>query len=235
MEVLYIIIPAYNEEANIGKVIEQWYPVIENHNGNQRSRLVIIDDGSKDQTAEIVEKYKNNRDLLELIVKKNSGHGSTLLHGYRYALDQKADYIFQTDSDGQTLPEEFEAFWKEKENYDMVIGWRKHRQDGVSRKIVTFVLKVAIKVCFKETVTDANTPYRIMKASTLKRYIDRIPQNYNLSNVLISVMLKKYEKVKFIPITFKNRQGGVNSINIPKIMKIGMKAIEDFIDLSKKI
>ena len=36
-----------------------------------------------------------------------------------------ADYIFQTDSDGQTLPEEFEPFWKRRQKYDMVIGWRK--------------------------------------------------------------------------------------------------------------
>ena len=65
--------------------------------------------------------------------KPNGGHGATVLYGYKYALKNGADYIFQTDSDGQTLPEEFEPFWKRRQKYDMVIGWRKDRQDGISR------------------------------------------------------------------------------------------------------
>ena len=45
---LYIIIPAYNEESNIKQVIEDWYPIVEKYGGDGKSRLVIIDDGSKD-------------------------------------------------------------------------------------------------------------------------------------------------------------------------------------------
>lgn len=86
-DILYIIIPAYNEKENIANVITSWYPM-------------------------------------------NSGHGETFLYGYKHALKYRTDYIFQTDSDGQTLPDEFEQFWNERENYDMVISWRKGRQDG---------------------------------------------------------------------------------------------------------
>ena len=46
MDKLYIVIPAYNEEANIRQVIEDWYPIVEAHSGDGASRLVIIDDGS---------------------------------------------------------------------------------------------------------------------------------------------------------------------------------------------
>ena len=50
MDKLYIVIPAYNEQDNIELVVNDWYPIIEKHNGNGQSRLVIIDDGSKDST-----------------------------------------------------------------------------------------------------------------------------------------------------------------------------------------
>ena len=50
MDRLFIVIPAYNEEANIRQVIEDWYPVVEKHNGDGKSRLVIIDDGSRAYT-----------------------------------------------------------------------------------------------------------------------------------------------------------------------------------------
>ena len=137
MDKLYIVIPAYNEQDNIEQVINDWYPVIEKHNGNGQSRLIVIDDGSKDSTYEKLKQCTKTRPLLIPITKPNGGHGATVLYGYKYALKNGADYIFQTDSDGQTLPEEFEPFWKRRQKYDMVIGWRKDRQDGISRVFVT--------------------------------------------------------------------------------------------------
>ena len=114
MDILYIIIPAYNEEENIGQIIEDWYPVIHAHAGGGASRLVIIDDGSMDATFSILQKAAETRPLLCPISKPNGGHGATVLYGYHYALDNGADYVFQTDSDGQTLPEEFEPFWEQR-------------------------------------------------------------------------------------------------------------------------
>ena len=96
--------PAYNEEKNIGTVIEQWYPVVERIGGD--SRLVILNDGSKDATYKKYKNYQKNYDRLIGIDKPNEGHGGTILRGYRYAVEKGADYIFQTDSDGQTLPED---------------------------------------------------------------------------------------------------------------------------------
>ena len=209
-EKLYIVIPAYNERDNIYQVLDDWYPVVEKHCGGGESRLVVIDDGSKD------------------------GHGATVLYGYRYALKQGADYIFQTDSDGQTLPEEFEPFWEQKESYDMVIGWRSKRQDGENRIFVTKTLRFVIRICFGVSVTDANTPFRLMQAETLQKYIGLIPKDFNLSNVILSVIYaKKGCRVKYIPITFRPRQGGVNSINMKKIFGIGRQAVRDFRKINK--
>lgn len=236
MEKLYIVIPAYNEEANIKEVIDEWYPIVEKYNGDGESRLVIINDGSKDHTYEIMCEYAKTRPLFTPITKSNGGHGATVLYGYHYALDHGADYIFQTDSDGQTLPEEFAPFWDVKEQYDMVIGWRNGRQDGGSRVFVTKVLKMVIKLCFGVTVTDANTPFRLMKADTMKKYIGLIPEDFNLSNVILSVIYaKKKCKVKYLPITFRPRQGGVNSINMKKIFGIGKQALKDFREINRAI
>jgi glycosyltransferase involved in cell wall biosynthesis len=234
MDKLYIVIPAYNEEENIQAVIKQWYPIVDKI-GNG-SRLVVIDDGSKDSTYAIIRNMGKGLEALEPISKSNGGHGSTVLYGYKYALEKGADYIFQTDSDGQTLPDEFWAFWEKRKSFDMVIGQRKGRQDGLSRVFVTKVLKYVLWLCFRVKVKDANTPYRLMKAAVLKKYLKLIPKGYNLSNVLISVIYAKEQlKVQYIPITFRPRQGGVNSINFKKIFGIGKQAVRDFRRINKLI
>ena len=96
MDKLYIVIPAYNEQDNIEQVINDWYPVIEKHNGNGQSRLIVIDDGSKDSTYEKLKQCTKTRPLLISITKPNGGHGATVLYGYKYALKNGADYIFQS-------------------------------------------------------------------------------------------------------------------------------------------
>lgn len=234
MDILYIVIPAYNEEANIRDVIEDWYPVVEKYNGEGKSRLLIIDDGSKDSTYGIIKEYAKQRPLLEAVTKQNGGHGSTVLYGYHHALSKGADYIFQTDSDGQTVPEEFHDFWKQRKEYDMVIGYRKNREDGLSRVFVTKVLKAVIFCCFHVKLTDANTPFRLMNAETLQKHIGAVPKDFNLSNVLISVIYAKNNvNTQYVPITFRPRQGGKNSINLKSIAKIGKQAVKDFRNINK--
>ena len=93
-----------------------------------------------------------------------------------------------------------------------------------------------IRFCFKVSVTDANTPFRLMKASVLAEQIQLIPKDFNLSNVLISVIYaKKKLPVRYIPITFRQRQGGVNSINLKKITLIGIRAVKDFRTINRTL
>jgi glycosyltransferase involved in cell wall biosynthesis len=227
MDKLYIIIPAYNEEMNIAAVAKEWHTIAVAVNAE--SRVVIIDDGSKDGTYSVIQKLQIELFQLIVITKSNSGHGATVLYGYQYALDNGADFIFQTDSDGQTLASEFWQFWEKRGQFSALIGYRHRRQDGLSRIFVTTVLKGVLRCIFGVSIPDANTPYRLMQRDTLQRYIVKIPENFNLSNVLLTIYLVKFkENIKFIPITFKPRQGGVNSINCRRIFKIGLKAIRDF-------
>ncbi len=233
-DTLYIVIPAYNENETIRQIVEEWYPIVTR--ASEDSRLVIINDGSKDNTYNTLLECAKSRPQLIPLTKENGGHGQTLLFGYDYALNNNADYVFQTDSDGQTLPDEFGEFWANREKYDMLIGYRNKREDGFSRIVVTKVLKLVIRICFKTKVTDANTPYRLMKAETLREEIKYVPANFFLANVLLTVLFTKHNRsVKFLPITFRPRQGGVNSINLKRIFKIGKQSLRDFRELNKVI
>ena len=229
MDVLYIVVPAYNESAKVEKLVEDWYPIVEKYNGEGKSRMVVIDDGSKDNTYELLIKLSEKRPLLLPLTKPNGGHGATLLYGYRYAIKEKADYIFQTDSDGQTSPDEFHEFWNKREKNDAIIGNRTDRKDGLSRIFVEKVLCFMLRIFYGVKIPDSNAPFRLMRTDCVDKYLPIMPDDYNLPNVILTTCFKYFDdKLVFIPITFKPRQGGKNSINIKKICKIGVKAVKDF-------
>lgn len=233
MEKFYFVMPAYNESENIKETIHQWYPVVERINGMRdcEAVLAIANDGSKDDTYEAMCKVKEDYNLkfFEPITKSNGGHGQTVLYLYRHAIANGADFVFQTDSDGQTNPDEFWQMFENRQNYDFQIGYRLLRQDGASRVFVTKTLRLVVWLMFHEWVTDANTPFRLMKKDKLQLIMDVIPQDYFLCNVAISAIAVKWHyKINFYNITFKPRQGGVNSINFKRIIGIGWKALGEF-------
>jgi len=232
MDKLYIVIPAYNEEENIATVIDQWHPVVEKI--GSASRLVILNDGSRDHTLAKATALKKQYPHLEVLDKANSGHGPTCLFGYQYAIDAGADYVFQTDSDGQTLPNEFDQFWQQRTAFHFLIGVRQNRQDGVARKIVSNVLRFSLWMTFGVNARDANTPYRLMNAKQLRVYLAHIPRDFFLGNALLTAAAaKRKDSIKWLPITFKPRQAGENSIQLTSICKIGMKAVIEFIKFAQ--
>ena len=109
MDKLYVVMPTYNEEANVRDVVRSWYPVLEGK--NDESRLVIADGGSKDRTLDILHELEKELPKLVVISMPGTDHGTKVWALYDYAIKNHADYVFQTDSDGQTQPSEFPAFW----------------------------------------------------------------------------------------------------------------------------
>ena len=236
-DIIYFVLPAYNEEANIEDVIKQWHPVCEkiNADGNE-AKLVIANDGSKDNTFHIMQGLQKKYPFLTPLDKPNSGHGATVLYLYHYAIDHGANYIFQTDSDGQTLPEEFWQMWENRKNFDFQIGTRGGRQDGASRVFVTKTLRFVVWLMFHVWVKDANTPFRLLDAEKLKPILEIIPKDYNLANVAVSAIAVRWHyNIGWYPITFRPRQGGVNSINMKRIFGIGKKALGDFRKINKAL
>lgn len=233
-DTLYIVMPTYNEESNIRKVVQEWYPILDK--GSEDSRLVIADGGSNDKTFQILNELKNDFPKLEILQKKNTDHGTKVILLYKYALKNGAKWIFQTDSDGQTLPEEFNMFWELKEQFDAILGNRKRRGDGISRKIVENVLRMYLLVFLGVMVPDANAPFRLMKNTIVKKYIEILPNDFNLPNAILSACFSKYnEKVAYRVITFQPRQGGKNHMNFKKIMKIGAQSVTNFMLINKRL
>lgn len=236
MDILYIVMPAYNEQDNIEKVVRSWYPIVEKYNGGGKSRLLVVNDGSGDGTLEKGRRLMGELPLFKMVDKPNSGHGPTVLYAYDYAVRAGADYIFQTDSDGQTDPDEFEGFWKLRKRYGGIFGKRPVRGDGKGRAFVERVVCLLLRLYFGVSVPDANAPFRLMEAGVLKKYIKRMPSDYSLPNIMVTTYFSYYhEKIAFKDITFKPRQGGTGSLNVLKIVKIGWGALGDFKKFKKEM
>ena len=227
MDTLFIVMSAYNVEENIEAVVSTWYSLVAS--ANDESRLVVADSGSSDQTHSILLKLQREFPKLEILSETGKQHGPKVIALYWYAIERGADFIFQTDSDGQTNPREFEEFWNMRNSYAAILGYRQVRGDGIARAFDEKVVCFLLKAYFGINVPDANAPFRLMRADVVKKYLSRLPGDYNLPNIMLTTYFAYYnERIIFKTVSFKPRQGGVNSINIPKIVKIGWKALGDF-------
>lgn len=222
----YIVIPAYNEKECISDVVREWHGVVQKL--GEDSRLVVLNDGSKDATLETLQSLAETYSQLVVIDKPNSGHGSSCLEGYRYAAKQSAEWIFQTDSDGQTKPEEFWMLWEKRTEFPFLFGCRKSRGDGIGRWVISRVLRAVIFLIFRVYVKDANVPFRLMRADRLTPYLDCIPKDFFLANALLSVLIEKGDGIKWVCITFRDRQGGIASVNYRRFFSVGCRVTKDF-------
>ncbi len=222
--------PTYNEESNIRDVVDEWYPMLDF--GDDASKMVISDGGSSDKTLDILYKLQKEYPRIVVIPKPGTDHGTKLVFLYQYAIDNNADWIFQTDSDGQTVSTEFPDFWKLRDSCEAVIGNRTKRGDGLFRVFVERILRIYLKVFFNASVPDANAPFRLMKKDLIKKYIYMLPWNFNLPNAVLSACFARYhETVIYKEITFQPRQGGRNYMNPKRILKIGLQSVKNFIEI----
>ncbi len=229
--------PAYNEEENISSVVRQWHSVVERLRASGfDASLVVANDGSKDSTSSRMHALAGQYPFFEPVDKANSGHGATLLFLYHRAISAGADFIFQTDSDGQTEPEEFWQMWEDRNDFDLQVGMRNNRRDGLSRIVVSKVLKGVVRLTFGVKVPDANTPFRLMNVKAIIPVLEKIPTDFFLSNVALAAIAVKFGlRTRWLPVSFRPRQGGVNSINLPRIFKIGCKAVGDLYRMSRSL
>ena len=129
MSKLAVVIPVYNEEGSIEVVIADWAKVLDQLQIDYR--LCAYNDGSKDNTHKILDGLLDKFPKLHAIHKVNSGHGPTILKGYKENLD--CEWLFQVDSDNEMKAEHFPKLWEQRDNYDFLIGKRINRQSPFSR------------------------------------------------------------------------------------------------------
>lgn len=221
---LMVVMPVYNEQASIKKVVTEWFSELENWVEN--FTFLIIDDGSRDNTIGILSKLKLlYGDRLEILTRENRGHGQSCLQGYQIACDRGVPYVFQIDSDGQCDPQYFFRFWRARENFDVIYGFRKSRDDGFRRVIASIVLKMTLLLSQGVHCIDSNVPYRLMKTRAIAPFISKIPRTFFLANVGLAVLLRKHPDIKQgqVRIHFRERYGGEPSV---AFAKFGTKAFE---------
>lgn len=224
---LVVVMPVYNEQASIRKVVKEWFEEIEGWTEN--FIFLVINDGSKDNTLLLLQRLQAQLGpQLEIIDQTNRGHGQSCLEGYRLAAARNAPYILQLDSDGQCDPQYFFKFWREREKYDVIYGKRVKRDDGIQRTFASLVLRGFLGLFFRVNCVDANCPYRIMRTEKVMHWVNAIPQTLSLANIALAVLLRKQAseiRHASIPIRFRQRYGGEPTV---KFTRFGNMALELF-------
>ena len=222
MKNLAIIIPVYNEEKNISKLLSDWLRIVPKYH-KKNYKFIIINDGSIDKTHNKIKKIKSK--YIYYIRQKNIGHGSTCIKGYKLAIKKNFDTILQIDSDDQCDPKYFKLFLKEIKRYDVVFGYRIHREDGYFRKIFSHILSLLIFLKTFVYIKDSNVPYRMIKIDVLKKTINNIPKKVILKNVYLSYLIVKSHSIKWVNINFKKRKFGKSKYNLLNMISMTINLI----------
>ncbi len=218
MDKMATVIPFYNEADCIPSLIKELDEFIDLIDATVT--VFAINDGSKDNSYELLEEFSNSRTWLKVINQPNGGHGNAVLNGYRHALIQNNDWIFQIDSDQQIPVKELIPLWQKRTPANAILGIRRNRQDPKERLVVSKFLKIVINYFFRVTIEDANCPFRLIPADKLQHCLKFIPQTTFAPNIFISIILTSVFKVEQSYVSHAERQGGTNSINRLNLFKI---------------
>ncbi len=218
-EKLAIVIPVCNEEAVIGHVLEKWYRQLSDL--GMDFTIYVYNDGSRDRSAACIrETAEKHPERIIAGEKENSGHGPTILQGYRDAAAAGFDWIFQVDSDDEMGPESFHKLWKMRRDHDLIAGLRSARQQPFARKIVSAVSRLCVRLFYGKTISDVNVPYRLMRVSAFQSVFEQIPADTFAPNVIISGMaaVRKLRCCE-TPVPQHNRRTGEVSIKKWKLLR----------------
>jgi glycosyltransferase involved in cell wall biosynthesis len=220
-----LIVPAYNEEANILNTvnsIRKYQKYLQANKSMYSIDYIVINDGSTDRTKEIIN--ENNINAIHLI--QNLGIGGAVQTGYKYALEQGHDLAIQFDGDGQHDVESLEAIIQPiiSEGYDFCIGSRfidqssSEFQTTFMRRVGIKTISFLIKLVTGKRVYDVTSGYRCANRKIIEIFCKRYPTEYPEPETIVH-LLKKKIKIKECPVNMKERAGGKSSINTIKSVK----------------
>ncbi len=219
---LAVVMPVYNEAGCIENVIQDWLAVLQATGA--RFQLIVLDDGSTDATGSILDRLANDSPQLHGVHKSNSGHGPTLLQGYRLAVAQ-AEWVFQTDSDGELPAERFPDFWNRRADWDAIFGRRAGRSQSPLRRLISFSARAFVRFCFGPGPGDANVPFRLMRSRFLAPIVRSLPDDYRVPNLALSGLLGRAgARWTEIPVPFRDRTTGVSSIRRLRLLRFALQA-----------
>lgn len=216
MKELAIIMPVYNEEGSIETVVEKWVALFRAESID--FELHVYNDGSKDNSSVILDRLAGVYEELKVHHKANSGHGPTILQGYRE--NSSSSWLFQIDSDDELGTKGFSRLWQARRQYDFLIGTRTGRKAPFARKMITFLTALTVRLFYGKGVDDVNCPFRLMRSAIFQDLYHEIPDSTFAPNVLISgFACQKKVRVFQVPIVHNFRQTGEVSIKHWKLLR----------------
>ncbi|MBF0607146.1 MAG: glycosyltransferase family 2 protein [Candidatus Magnetobacterium sp. LHC-1] len=205
---LSVIMPVYNEAGLIGGVLEGWLSALDAL--GIVFQLHVYDDGSRDGTGEVIARMSQSDGRIIAHHKANTGHGATILKGYRD--NCTAQWLFQTDSDGEISPAHFHTLWQQRQDYDILLGKRTGRNVHPTRNAITLASRGLARVLFGSGIVDVNSPYRLMRSTAFADCFYRLPEDIFAPNVAISATacLKKL-RILEVPVDCTERKKGTTA------------------------
>ena len=204
-----VIIPAYNEEENIVRVVENLknnYPMYD---------YIVINDGSSDSTAKICR--KNGYELVDLPV--NLGLAGAFQTGLKYAYRNGYDYAIQFDADGQHRPEFIGPMLdKIQEGYDIVIGSRfvSEKKPHSLRMLGSNLISMAMKLTTGRRVKDPTSGMRMFNKKMIAEFA--LNMNYGPEPDTVSYLLKQGATIAEVQVEMDERIAGESYLNLTKSM-----------------
>lgn len=217
MNKILVIIPTYNEADNILKIIPE---VLKNSTPENEYNILVVDDNSPDGTAKLVEDLNNNKVKI-LKREKKSGLGTAYVEGFKYAIKNNYDYVFEMDADFSHDPKYLKIFIEKiLEGNDLVIGSR--YINGVSvlnwpirRLILSYMASVYTRMITGLKVMDTTAGFMCYKVSSLKQInLEEVKSNgYSFQIEMKFKFYKKGFKIVEVPILFIDRLEGESKMS----------------------
>nr|MBI4156726.1 glycosyltransferase family 2 protein [Candidatus Woesearchaeota archaeon] len=194
-----IVIPAYNEQDSIAKTIQEIKEVLSK--SKNKYEIITVNDGSKDNTSEILKSIKN---IIIINHPYNKGYGASIKTGIK---NSKYDWILITDSDNTYPIKDIPKLISYIENYDMIIGARKKDNIPILRKPAKAFLSLLANFLTNRKIPDLNSGFRIFKKDLALRFFNIFPSGFSFTTTITLAALTNEYNVKFVPIDYYKRQG----------------------------
>ena len=212
---LSIFFPCYNESQNVGPMIEQAVKVGEDYGADYE--VVVVDDGSKDNSAQIVRDWSKKNPRVKLVQHEtNQGYGAALRTGFK---NVTKDLVFLTDGDNQFRLADIDKLFSKIDGCDVVTGFRIARQDAPYRRLQGKLWTQLNKVLFGLPVRDVDCAFKLFRKKALQGL--ELKSNQLLIHAEILARLKKKGvKIEEIGVTHYPRTAGEATATKPgKVLK----------------
>jgi len=207
---LSVVIPAYNEEISL----QSFLPEVIDFCKKNNFELIVVNDGSKDRTKEILNGYLSTTDFLKVIHHKvNRGYGGAIKSGVAMA-DTK--YAIIIDADGQHYLEDVKRLYDEivEKDADMVVGSRKGlKSQSLFRSVGKSIIRGIAKWLMTLHIYDINSGMKIFNTALGKKYASMCPDSMAYSDIIALTFISQRHLVIEIPIKIKPRTTGNSSVS----------------------